>query len=168
MRIIHKIKALTAALTLFVPLTFSGAAPAFADSCASGDHILEVTTDKTMCLTIDELKELPTSEIRTSTIWTDGEHLFTGVLLSDLLAHVGAEGSGIQATAINDYAITIPGEDAIDGGPIVAYEMDNAEMSRRDKGPLWIVYPFDSAAKYRTETIYSRSIWQLNRIQVTE
>jgi hypothetical protein len=39
-------------------------------------------------------------------------------------------------------------------------------MSLREKGPLWIIYPFDSSPEYQTELIYSRSIWQLNRIEV--
>ncbi|MGR3607464.1 MAG: oxidoreductase, partial [Sulfitobacter sp.] len=39
-------------------------------------------------------------------------------------------------------------------------------MSRRGKGPLWIVYPYDNNPSYKTETIYSRSIWQMDRIAV--
>ena len=36
----------------------------------------------------------------------------------------------------------------------------------RDKGPLWIIYPYDQNTDYQTEVIYSRSIWQLDRIEV--
>jgi hypothetical protein len=43
--------------------------------------------------------------------------------------------------------------------------MDGKTMSVRDKGPLWIIYPYDSSADYRTEVVYSRSIWQLDRIE---
>ncbi|RYH00603.1 oxidoreductase, partial [Salipiger sp. IMCC34102] len=39
-------------------------------------------------------------------------------------------------------------------------------MQVRDKGPLWIVYPYDDTPEYRSEVIYSRSIWQLDRIEV--
>ena len=72
----------------------------------------------------------------------------------------------IEATAINDYAVEIPMEDAVSDGPIIAYANNDKEMSRRGKGPLWIVYPYDSDVKYQTETIYSRSIWQLNRLAI--
>ena len=41
-------------------------------------------------------------------------------------------------------------------------------MSLRDKGPLWIVYPFDSNPSYSTEVTYARSIWQLDRIEVLD
>jgi hypothetical protein len=39
-------------------------------------------------------------------------------------------------------------------------------MTVRDKGPLWIVYPYDAKPEYRQELIYSRSIWQLDHIEV--
>lgn len=114
------------------------------------------------------LEALPASTIVTSTIWTDGTHEFTGVYLSDLLAAVGAPTSGIRATALNDYSIDIPAEDAAPGAALVAYKMDGEPMSIREKGPLWIVYPYDTQAKFRTEVTYSRSIWQLDRIEVLE
>jgi hypothetical protein len=41
-------------------------------------------------------------------------------------------------------------------------------MPLRDKGPLWIVFPFDSATEFQRESIYARSIWQLNRIAVVK
>ena len=59
-------------------------------------------------------------------------------------------------------------EDAVTDGPIIAYSMDGAQMSVRDKGPLWVIYPFDSSPEYRTAVIFSRSIWQLDRIEVVE
>jgi len=39
-------------------------------------------------------------------------------------------------------------------------------MPVREKGPLWIIYPFDATNAYRTESHYARSIWQLERIDV--
>ena len=59
-------------------------------------------------------------------------------------------------------------EDAVEGGPIIAYRLNGDRMSVRDKGPLWVVYPYDSDQVYQTEVIYSRSIWQLYRIDVIE
>ena len=114
------------------------------------------------------LEKLPVTSFKTTTNWTEGEHEFTGVLLSDLLAAVNASGTTLRATALNDYTVEIPVSDARKGGPIIAYAVDGKAMSVRDKGPLWVVYPYDSAAEYRSETIYSRSIWQLDRIEVVE
>lgn len=117
---------------------------------------------------MDMLKALPARTFATSTIWTEGENTFVGVPLSVLLEAVGADGRMIRATAINDYAVEIPIDSVTESDPIVAYEMDGAEMSRRQKGPLWIVYPYDSDPKYQTEVTYSRSIWQLDRLEVVK
>lgn len=114
------------------------------------------------------LEALPVSTLETSTIWTEGRHEFTGVALADLLKSVGAPDRGVRATALNDYSVEIPAQDAAPGAALIAYKMDGAPMSIREKGPLWIVYPFDSQAKFRTEVAYSRSIWQLDRIEVLE
>ena len=112
------------------------------------------------------LEALPAQTFATSTIWTEGVRDFTGVALATLLDRVGAEGATLRATALNDYGVEIPVSDAVPGGPMVAYAMDGAPMSVRDKGPLWIVYPYDADAAYRTEVVYARSIWQLSEVEV--
>lgn len=117
---------------------------------------------------IEMLQELETRVVTTTTTWTEGEHVFTGVPLDALLEALGASGATMAATAINDYSVDIPTTDAVEGGPILAYLLDGEPMSRRQKGPLWVIYPFDSAPEYRTEVIYSRSIWQVDRIAIKD
>jgi hypothetical protein len=113
-----------------------------------------------------ELRALPTVQFETDTIWTEGTQVFEGVSLSALLTHVGASDGNLLATAANDYTVTIPTSDAVENGPIIAYLRNGEKMSLRDKGPLWIVYPFSGNDAYKTEEYYSRSIWQLDRIEV--
>ena len=115
---------------------------------------------------LEMLRAIGETEVVTDTIWTDGTLTFVGVELVDLLSYLGAEGETLSASAINDYAVTVPMSDAVEGGPIVAFQIDGKTMSRREKGPLWLVYPFASSSAYRTEVIYSRSIWQLDRIKI--
>ncbi|WP_249200334.1 molybdopterin-dependent oxidoreductase [Thetidibacter halocola] len=105
--------------------------------------------------------------VTTSTIWTDGEQTFTGPRLAAVLTAVGAEGTAITATALNDYAVQIPVDDALEGSALLAMDRNGEPMSVRDKGPLWIVYPFDADQKFKSEVYYSRSIWQLDRLAVT-
>lgn len=114
------------------------------------------------------LRALPATRYRTGTIWTEGTHEFEGVLLGDLLDAVGASGDTVRATALNEYAITIPVDGEDEDSALVAYEMNGREMSVRNKGPLWIVYPYDSDPDFRTEMIYARSIWQLETLHVTD
>ncbi|MEO9652988.1 MAG: molybdopterin-dependent oxidoreductase [Roseobacter sp.] len=114
---------------------------------------------------LEMLQGFPSTIVETSTIWTTGQQRFQGISLFDLLTRLGVKNGTLKATAINDYFVEIPVSDAILGGPIIAYHLNGEEMSIRDKGPLWIVYPYDDKADYRSETIYSRSIWQLDRIK---
>ena len=76
-----------------------------------------------------------------------------------------------ETAGSNSAALTVGAPDLAeleDDVPIIAYEMNGKPMSRREKGPLWIVYPYDSAAKYRTELAHARSVWQLDRLDVLE
>lgn len=111
---------------------------------------------------------LADSEFETSTTWTDGIHRFRGLSLSTLTDLLALSDGTFLATAINDYAVEIPVSDARPGGPIIAYQIDGNVMSVREKGPLWIVYPYDSSPDYRTAVIHARSIWQLDRLVVVK
>lgn len=121
-------------------------------------------SDGETTFTRDQLQALGETSFETETIWTSGTQTFTGVSLKALIAHLGVSSGVMQARAINDYMVEVPLSDAVEGGPIIAYERNGKEMSVRSKGPLWIVYPYDSNPSYKTEAIYSRSIWQLEGI----
>lgn len=112
------------------------------------------------------LEELGGDIIVTSTIWTDGVSEFEGVKLSKLVELLDIEIGDLVAFAINDYSVKIPVTDAYDYEPIIAYKRNGASMSVRDKGPLWMIYPYDLDPATNTELIYSRSIWQLDRLVV--
>lgn len=112
------------------------------------------------------LRAMPQSEIVTSTIWTDGTQVFRGVSLQDFLSEIDARGETVRISAINDYTVDVPVSDATEGAPIIAYELNGAPMAVRDKGPLWLIYPYDADESYRSEVIYARSIWQIDRIEV--
>jgi len=118
--------------------------------------------------TIEDLRSLAPVTIETETIWTSGPQQFTGVPLAVLMERMGVSSGHLVAHAANDYSVEIPVSDAVEGGPIVAFERNGAEMSLRNKGPLWVVYPYDSNPAYRTEEVYSRSIWQLDRIVIRQ
>ena len=86
--------------------------------------------------TMADLRAMPTTTLETSTVVTDGVHSFTGVLLRDLLAQLGATGDVITATALNDYVVDIPRADVEQYDVIVGYSMNGAELDRADKGPV--------------------------------
>ncbi len=112
------------------------------------------------------LEELGLTEIVTDTPWTKGLVRFEGVLVRDLLKAVGATGTSIRAIAINDYAVNIPLEDFEKYPVILALKMNEQYMRVREKGPLWVIYPWHDNPDLRTEVYHSRSIWQLKHIVV--
>ena len=117
---------------------------------------------------LEDLDALDQAEFTTSTIWTDGPVTFSGVPLKTLLATIQADGTAIEMVALNDYKVVMPLSDVESDVPIIATRMNGAPMSVRYKGPYWIVFPYDQDARYQTETIYSYSIWQLNRLNVVD
>jgi hypothetical protein len=112
------------------------------------------------------LQALGEHQITTGSIWTKGAHLYSGVMLRTLADHLKIAKGALKLHALNDYAISLPLEEATADGPMLAFMLDSAPMSVRDKGPIWVVYPYDSDMKFRSDEIYARSVWQLDRIEV--
>ena len=119
-------------------------------------------------LSLSDLDALDQENFTTSTLWTDGDMVFSGVPLKTILAHFDLAGETLEMVALNDYAVTMPIADLEDNAPIVATRINGAPMAVRDKGPFWVVFPYDAEAKYQTEITYSRSIWQLSKLRVLD
>jgi hypothetical protein len=113
------------------------------------------------------LASLEQEGFQTTTPWYTGPVRFDGVKMTSLLAAVGATGSSITAIALNDYTTDIPISDFERYDVILALKRDGVDMPIRDKGPLFIVYPFDSMAELKSQKFYSRSAWQVSKIVVS-
>ena len=68
----------------------------------------------------DMLEALGSATVVTSTPWHTGTVRFEGVPMTKLMAAVGARGKTLRATALNDYVITIPIDNLINNGAILA------------------------------------------------
>jgi hypothetical protein len=112
------------------------------------------------------LAALPQHSFRTVTPWHAEPRTYSGPLLLDVLAAAGSHGERLTAMALNRYRVAIPATDASQWQVIVAREVNGQPMAIRDKGPLFIIYPFDNHSDLRNERYYSRSAWQLRRIEV--
>ncbi|MGI4940410.1 MAG: molybdopterin-dependent oxidoreductase [Janthinobacterium lividum] len=126
------------------------------------------TPDGTASLRFDRagLEALGTASFITQTPWYPGPVTFEGVPMVRLMAAVGASGDTIVATALNDYVTEIPIADFSAYDVLLALKRDGEYMTPRDKGPLFIVYPFDSDPALHHQRFYSRSAWQLARLVV--
>ena len=96
----------------------------------------------------------------------DGVKKFAGPLGEALLDAVGASGTQLKVIALNDYITVIPISDFRDYDVILATKLDDAPMSVRDKGPIFVIYPFDEHPTLNNETYYGRSAWQVKSIEV--
>jgi hypothetical protein len=69
-------------------------------------------------------------------------------------------------TAINDYVTEIPRSDFETWPVILAIRHNGEAMPVRDKGPIFVIYPFDSDNTLNSEVYYGRSAWQVKSIEV--
>lgn len=116
--------------------------------------------------TRSELEALGTASIVTATPWTEGTPKFEGVPMRALLDHVGAKGETAEVMALNNYQTSIPIADFTEFPVILALKMDGDYMTVRNKGPLFIMYPFDAEPTLQTELYYSRAAWQVRTITI--
>ena len=112
------------------------------------------------------LMSIPSTQIVTTTPWTEGSVLFEGVSMNTLLSHVASKGLEVEVTALNDYTVRIPIEDFTKFNPIIAYKMNGKLMAVRDKGPLWLIYPLDDHEQLQSAKYRDRMVWQLRTITV--
>lgn len=116
--------------------------------------------------TLKQLKQLPSLEVKTETIWTDEAHTYTAISVKQLLENVNAQGDTLKLIALNDYSVEVPVKTLIEHDAFIAYKQDGKRMRIRDKGPLWILYPFSDKPEINTPVYQSHSVWQLKSIEV--
>lgn len=121
---------------------------------------------KVAALDMRALEGLPQKRFTTKTPWDQKPVIFSGPLLRDVLQLVKAQGQHIRAVALNDYRVKLPVSDALKHDVVLAVQMNGQAIPVRTKGPLFIVYPFDTKKELQQKTYYERSIWQLKAIEV--
>jgi hypothetical protein len=112
------------------------------------------------------LEALGLVAVETTTPWHEGKVKFEGIPVDKLMKQVGATGDRVVVTALNDYTTEIPMEDFAKYKVILAIKRNGEYMPVRDKGPLFIIYPYDSDPELKSQTYYARSAWQVAKIDV--
>lgn len=131
-------------------------------------HISQTNAGKTATFDLAMLEKLDGRKATMETPWTNGKTEFSGPYLRAILAAAGATGKKLKVKALNDYASEVPFEDAEKLDTILAVRMNGEEMSVREKGPLFLIYPFDKDHSLYNEKYFSRSVWQIKEIEVVE
>lgn len=114
------------------------------------------------------LDAMPQTEVNTTTPWTEGSATYSGVRISELLGAVGAKGSTIAATALNDYSISFGTAAAMEYPVILATRSNGQVMRVRDKGPIWIIYPLSEYPQLRKEAFHQTMVWQLKTLTISD
>ena len=112
------------------------------------------------------LKSLPQRSFTTMTPWDKKPIKFTGPLLRDVMAAAKAEGVTLKAMALNDYQTTIPFADIKKFDVVLAHKMNGESIPVKTKGPLFIVYPYDTNKELQSTVYYERSAWQLKSLSI--
>lgn len=128
--------------------------------------IQNTNKDKTAEFDREMLMALGLQLVETTNPWYDGKTRFEGVHLDQLMKLVGAKGTTIRIVALNDYVTTIPLDDFKKFKVILAMKRDGNFITVREKGPLFIIYPYDSDPQLKSQTYYTRSAWQVSEIIV--
>ena len=115
---------------------------------------------------LSSLEMLGVVAVETKTPWYNQKVRFEGVPMAVLMKEVGAKGDVVEVHALNDYSTTIPVEDFRKYNVILATRRNGAPMPVRDKGPLFIIYPYDSDPDLQSQRYYGRSAWQIKELKV--
>ena len=144
------------------------AASAYADEVPEDVIRIEgkIAGGKPRELTLAELHGLPSSTLVTRTPWYDGAKTFEGVLARELMKDVGATGETLGIYALDGYSINVPMSDLLTIDAVMAYRIDGKDLTVETRGPLFLIYPFDSNPSLASETYYARCIWQISKIDV--
>jgi hypothetical protein len=115
-----------------------------------------------LALTRPDLEAIGMHDVITITPWNDELTTYTGPLIRDVLAHVGAKGDSIVAIALNNYRVVFPVSDARAYDVILAVRVNGEPIGVRERGPVRVIYPWSEREELRSEVYYSRAIWQLS------
>lgn len=111
---------------------------------------------------LEELAAMPQVAVATETEFTDGMVTFRGPLMRVVLEALGKDRTAsYRFVAANDYSVDIPAGDFYDFDVILAMEADGRKLSRREKGPLWLMYPMSDHPQFRGHPYNDRLIWQV-------
>ncbi|GLT15024.1 hypothetical protein GCM10007931_19990 [Vibrio algivorus] len=148
---------LTLALILMAVSTFAQSSPIL---------ILESPTGQQITLSREELESLPQTTFTTSTPWTKGTHTYQGPKLSLITDKLKPLSNGIRIYGINGYSYDINIHDLQKYPFILTLRQDKKVMSLRNKGPFWLLVPFDQTPQWLShDELHNQLVWQINKIK---
>lgn len=159
-------------------LSVTATGPALAQDTApplalpKGDPILTVSgkitrhnQGNTAVFDMASIEALGMESITTRTPWTK-RVTFEGIGLEKFLQYLGASGTTLACTALNDYACEIPLDMIAQDKPLMATRINGKYMPIDHFGPLFVIFDFDRHPEWQSNQIYNRCPWQLQAMQL--
>ena len=131
---------------------------------AGGTLAMTKSDGEVVKLSMSKLMAMPATEIYTSAPGTDGVQKFKGVSFDALFEAYGIDVNIVRVSALNDYNVMVPANVLREDGAILAYHLNDGEMSIREKGPFWVIFPYDADVRFQTDTYWSYSVWQVKSV----
>jgi hypothetical protein len=92
--------------------------------------------------------------------------VFRGPLIRNLLQlYRAGDAQHVIFTAANDYQVEVDVTEFYKYDAILALSMDGELLSKREKGPVWVIYPMSDHIELRDPVFNSRLIWQLVKLE---
>ncbi|WP_429176657.1 hypothetical protein [Aeromonas salmonicida] len=120
-------------------------------------------------ITLDDaaLAALPQTQFKTATPWTTGMHGYRGPTLAAVLAAQGVKNAGkIAVSALNGYQQVVDLALFEEAPLTLVRHEDGKPLTRRNKGPLWLLIPLSSYPKLDIPLIHNCMVWQVTRIEI--
>jgi hypothetical protein len=165
--VIPRFRSMCRALSPFVLVGLLAGAPATVSlAAAPALQLVGAGSTETLDLSIDDLAAMDQTTVATETEFTDGKVEFSGPLVREVLERLGLDqAETVRFVAANDYYVDIPVSDFTEYPVILAMDADGKRLSRRDKGPLWLMYPISDYPALKDPIYLRRLIWQVVRIE---
>lgn len=113
---------------------------------------------------LEDFRKYKKYNIETTTRWSNGEKIkYTGVRLIDILGKT-ENFHFVYAYGFNNYVSVIPIEKIVKYNPIIAFMANEKIISVKEKGPLWIIFPYDKHPELQTHIAEAWYVWHLNKI----
>lgn len=139
----------------------SGASLASAETALT---VIDTSGNVIVELNDDDLLAMSQLVIVTANEFVDGTAEFSGPLARDIVALLGAEVETVILGAANDYSVEVPVADFTNYDVIFAMFQNGVQLSPRDKGPIWVIYPMSEHIELQDRVYNDRLIWQLMKV----
>lgn len=140
--------------------------PAEADSDDVAITLSRGPGGETLELTLAQLAELPQVTVVTENEFSNGLVAYRGPLARDVLEQLALmQFDMLRFSAANDYYVEIPVSDFRDYDVILAMQADGVPLARREKGPLWLMYPISDHEELADPLYIHRLIWQVEKVE---